>query len=91
VTIPTRSGDPARPYANLLPLVETLIAAGNELVDDGFLMNPDGWRCRLRQPLDLQLVREKFNLPENIQLSEEFDSVLDRSSWCVIEGPGSGH
>lgn len=84
-----RSPDPARPYANLLPIVDALLSRGNVLLDGGFLLNPDGWRCRFTSRLALDAVEDAFELPENIQRSREHDSILDRFTWCSIEGPGA--
>ena len=84
--ISRESGDNAKPYENLLPVVDFLAANGNRPVDGGFLLNPDGWRCRMSEPLDFCLVRENFKLPDTLLFSH--DSILDRSTWCVIEGPG---
>ncbi len=81
------SGEAQRPFANLLPLVDALLEGGNALVDDGFVPNPDGWRCRLTRPIDFDLVRDRFEIPDTIQLSPEHDTILDRLTWCSIEGP----
>jgi hypothetical protein len=83
------SGYEDRPFANLQPIVDLLLAGGNALEDDGFLLNPDGWRCRLVRPIDFELIQCNFHIPKNIHLSPEFDSVLDRGTWCSIEGPGA--
>jgi hypothetical protein len=83
------SEDPARPWLNLIPIVEFLEAHGNTLLDGGFILNPDGWRCRMSVSLDLEGIRENFILPKTIFLSDSHDSVLDKRSWCVIEGPGA--
>lgn len=92
IEISDRSEDEARPYKNLVPIVEFLVAHQNDLLDGGFLLNPDGWRCRMSKPLDLVLVRQHFALPDTILVSDCHDSILDQLSWCVIEGPGArGH
>lgn len=78
-----------RPFLNLLPLVEAFVDGGNSLEDGGFLLNPDGWRCRLVRAIDFELIRETFEIPDNVQLSPEHDTVLDRLTWCSIEGPGA--
>ena len=84
-----RSHDDRRPFANLLPLVDVLLRGGNALEDDGFVLNPDGWRCRLTDPLDFGLIHANFELPDNIELSCENDTILDKLTWCSIEGPGA--
>ncbi len=84
-----KSADPERPFANLLPIVDALIRSGNEALDEGFRLNPDGWRCRLARPLDFSLIRETFDIPSNVVLSPDHDTILDRLTWCSIEGPGA--
>ena len=87
--IARESLDPRKPYANLLPLVDALVRSGNTLADGGFVVNPDGWRCRFTQRLDIQFIGEQFKLPGTVQVSEEYDTILDRLTWCSIEGPGA--
>jgi hypothetical protein len=89
IVLPSRSDDAARPFANLLLIVDALVSRGNQFADGGFVLNPDGWRCRLTKPLDFEVITELFELPDNVQLSRETDTVLDRATWCSIEGPGA--
>jgi hypothetical protein len=89
IEIADASPDENRPYANLLPIVNFLSSHGNVPTDGGFILNPDGWRCRFDKPLDLNAVRSSFRLPKNVTVSETHDSVLDTGSWCSIEGPGA--
>lgn len=87
--IDARSSDPAAPYNNLSPIVDLLVKAGNATSDGGFILNPDGWRCRMRRRLDFDLVTEAFELPPTIRVSRVHDSILDTLTWCSIEGQGS--
>jgi hypothetical protein len=89
VIIDRTSNDAARPFGNLLPIVEALVANGNVRLDGGFVLNQGGWQCRLMDPIDWNVVRDRFELPSNVELSEEYDSILDRLSWCAVEGPGA--
>jgi hypothetical protein len=66
-----------------------LVEAGNEVLDGGFLLSNAGWGCRVARPIDGDLLLATFTLPTNIEFSPEFDTVLDRLSWCSIEGPGA--
>jgi hypothetical protein len=91
VVIERSSPDPARPYANLLPIVEALVAAGNKTRDGGFTMDQAGWRCVMLRPLDLEYVADRFEIPATISLSREHDTIHDRLSWVAIEGPGARH
>lgn len=84
------SPDENQPYLNLMPLVNALKEGGNEALDGGFRPDPHGgWRCRMARSLDVAKLRTDFEIPETISLSEEWDSILDRLTWCVIEGPGA--
>jgi hypothetical protein len=83
------SPDPDRPFANLLPILDLLLRSGNQTLDGGFILNQDGWRCRLRDSLDFEAIRRSFQLPNTVNLSERHDSVLDKNSWCSLEGPNA--
>jgi hypothetical protein len=85
------SPDGNLPYLNLAPIAAALVEMGNETLDGGFVLNPDGWRCRLAKPIDFAFVRTAFEVPPSIDLSEAFDTVHDRRSWCSIEGPGASN
>jgi hypothetical protein len=89
IQISEMSEDTARPWLNLMPIVDFLRAGGNTPTDGGFILNPDGWRCRMAATLDLERIRDNFVLPKTVFLSDSHDSVLDKNSWCVIEGPGA--
>jgi len=83
---PTPS-DVRRPYTHLLPIVHTLLKAGNEsMYDSLFFLDKDGWRCDLKKPIDFALVREQFVLPNSISLSEKCDSILCENTWVEIQG-----
>jgi hypothetical protein len=71
-------------------MVDLLLSLGNVALDGGFVMNPDGWRCRLGHPIDFETVRRKLEVPASINLSDVHDTILDTLSWCSIEGPGAG-
>lgn len=88
--IDANSPDPSRPFLNLLPLIDALVAKGNACVGSGFILEPDGWRCRLRKPIDFRFLSANFTLPPNIRVSTAHDTVLDEWSWASIEGPGAG-
>jgi hypothetical protein len=82
--------DRTDPCARLKTIVDALVSTGNSVIDGGFVLNPDGWRCRLTAPINFDLVRSNFDFPVAVVLSEETDSILDRDTWCVLEGPGTG-
>jgi hypothetical protein len=87
-------GDPdgALPYANLLPLIDTLLAHGNALAFDGdpFLLSRDGWCCQLRDPIDFDLVEATFVLPATIICPRRHDGIVDVLTRSFIKGPGWG-
>lgn len=84
-----KSAISGQPYANLLPIVDVLLRDGNVALDGGFILNPDGWRCRLGHPIDFEVVRREFEVPSSINLSDSHDTILDTQSWISIEGPGA--
>lgn len=88
-------GDPGSPkrYSNLLPVVELLLAHGNryaEGYEEGFALDPrgGGYICELALPIDFDLLEREVVLPPTITAKRKYDSVLDRSTWCMISGPG---
>jgi hypothetical protein len=90
IVIRAKSRDEAAPFSNLLPIVDLLARRGNSLVDGGFILTPAGWQCRLSDRMNLDLVLSEFVLPPSVETSVEYDTILDRLSWCVIMGPGAG-
>jgi hypothetical protein len=72
-----------------MPLVTAMVERGNTAIDGGFILNPDGWRCRMSEMLDFDLISDLFVLPANVHLAADLDTVLDRLTWCSIEGPGA--
>lgn len=88
------SGDSgaAKPYANLLPLVDVLRGHGNTLLfnGDGFFLTQDGWCCELRDPIDFDFVEATFVFPESIVFSRQHDRIVDNLTHAEINGPG-GH
>lgn len=87
--IDRQSSDSRKPYLHLLPIVNELVARGNAQLDDGFGMDQSGWSCQLRESIDFDLVRSRFELPDTIILGEAHDSIHDTLAWIVIEGPGA--
>jgi len=87
--IDQRSTEAGKPYANLLPIVEFLVSRGNIAIEGGFVLTQGGWGCLLERPIDFDAVRAEFETPPTVILSESDDSILDRLSWCSIEGPGA--
>lgn len=85
----------AKPYTHLEPIVELLLAAGNELSDPlsnfplqgkGFYMDRDGWKCDLKMPIDIKLVTSRFDIPPSIIISEKNNSILCQNTWVEIRG-----
>jgi hypothetical protein len=87
--IDIQSRDPEHPYANLLPIADKLIAHGNSYAEGGFRLTQGGWECQLTMPIDFALVARFFSIPASIDASPDYDTILDRQSWCAIEGPGA--
>lgn len=77
------------PYASLMPVVLLLEEHGNVQLDGGFLNSPSGWYCRMRDPIDVNLVEGALALPSEWVVSHGNDTILDRTTWCAILGPGA--
>jgi hypothetical protein len=77
-----------RPFRNLLPIVDALVAHGNRVRPPGrpFYQDRDGWRCDLVAPIEFELIERLFELPSMIEVSRTWGTVLDRDTWIVIEG-----
>ena len=90
ITIVSGDSGAARPYANLLPLVEKLRIGGNALIfdGDGFLLVKDSWCCELRDPIDFDVVEATFVLPEAIVCLRQQDRIVDSLTGSEIGGPG---
>lgn len=81
--------DPKRPYSHLQPLVDALVNGGNAVVEQGFHLDKDGWRCQLRRPIDFGLLRRQFTIPASILLSDQHDTILCQNTWAEIHGGAS--
>ena len=89
VKIEAQPRDARHPYTHLKLLVEALLQAGNESIyDNTFFLDKDGWRCDLKKSIDFELVRQRFELPPSISLSEKHDSILCENTWVEIQGHG---
>lgn len=90
ITIVSGDSGAARPYANLLPLVEKLRACGNALIfdGDGFLLVQDSWCCELRDQIDFDVVEATFVLPESIVCLRRQDRIIDSLTRAEISGSG---
>ena len=77
------------PCERLAPIVEALLGAGNVPSTNGFVMRPDGFVLSLAYPIDFKLVRDTCDVPRGVVLGEDSDTILDRLTWCSIEGPGA--
>jgi len=63
-------------YAFLDPVVDLLLASGNELATEyRWGSNPTGYFCLMRHPLDLGLVAANFDLPPSVVLDQKFGAV----------------
>jgi len=81
------SDDSARPFEHLLPIVEALLDEGNtSRHEDLFVLEKDGWRCDLHNPIDFDFLEKRFDVPVSIRLSRQHGSILDEHSWIEIQG-----
>lgn len=87
VRILSQPSDSATPFIHLEPIVRALIDDGNAtLATSWFSLDQDGWHCLLRDPINFDLLEEKFEFPESINLSREDDAILDTLTWVEIKG-----
>ena len=77
---------------HLVPLVQELLARGNELFtppkpDDGFVPFKDGWVCQLVHPItkdDWAALNETFDIPPTIYHFAHM--IRDSANWVDIIG-----
>jgi hypothetical protein len=89
------------PYEHLIPVVGALIASGNRLADSAavdrqtsaglqagpyFYRTQGGWICLLADPIDFDLLRERFEFPSSVRLNEERDVIACDRTWIEIVG-----
>jgi hypothetical protein len=96
INIAPSSPDLKRPYLHLYPLVKFLLENGNKLDasnpkfqpnEFGFYRDRDGWISDMQYPINFNLIKENFNLPPTIHLSEEHHGIFCHLSWNGIIGP----
>jgi len=76
-------------YSHLEPIVEFLVTQNHSSVTRPlWYQDRDGWRCDLASPLPFDLLRERFEFPSSILLSESHGSILCQNTWIVIRGSG---
>jgi hypothetical protein len=95
IVIEPESPSGVKPYEHLKPIVEALIADGNEPssahgsipIDDlEFYKNRDGWICVLSDPINFALIAAIFELPSSIKINEKENTVFCERSWVEICG-----
>jgi hypothetical protein len=75
------------PYNHLQPIVDLLIANGNESRHpETFYPTKDGWLCSLKKKIDFDLLRDNLEIPESIKLDEEDGSIFDTLAFIEIRG-----
>ena len=87
------SGESARPYSHLLPVLEAEIRWGNRVLDDGFRALPDGWfAATLMRPLHVDRLRDVFEFPAHIRVGRHDDGttfVIDGENRVRLVAPGA--
>ncbi|WP_152426528.1 hypothetical protein [Cesiribacter andamanensis] len=96
IQIPESSPDPGSVDAHLRPIIDFLIARGNQPLSQGF--NKDKWGLRsfsFKKPLPAELIRRKFSFPENIKVAEYNTYggavVVDMKHALIIRQEGESH
>jgi hypothetical protein len=75
------------PYNHLQPIVDLLIANGNESkYPEIFFPTKEGWQCRLKKKIDFALLRDNLEIPGTIQLDEEDGTIFDTLAFIEIIG-----
>ena len=77
-------------YSHLLPLVQALVDAGNEIIPDrhtkaAFRYNQGGAYCPMSGPLRFDAVRDLPRRPE-VHFDEARDFITCRHCWAIIYG-----
>lgn len=77
-------------FSHLLPLVEALLDAGNELLPHpastaAFRPSQGGYYCAMTGPLHFDAVRDLPRRAE-VQFDETNDSIFCRHCWTIIYG-----
>jgi hypothetical protein len=87
IALQQSSEDSLRPWANLEPIVQALVASGNFTLGEGvFNFDKDGWYCLLGKPIDFDYLDSLFIFPDNIRVSRADASIVDISTWIEIKG-----
>src|SRR4051812_4296630 len=78
-------------YEHLVPLVEALIAHGNELAHPPtgggvFSFNQGGPVAHLKKRIDWTWVQQNFELPELVRYDRRGDEIFDHRNWVSILG-----
>jgi hypothetical protein len=74
-------------WAHLQPLVDALVAAGNETRDGGFRPNQGGTDCYMRDPLDYDVLRPLVAQdPHRDRISMGDDRLDCLHCWAGIGG-----
>ena len=85
--------DEAAPFTHLVPLIDLLVAHGNQPLAMtranrwGFYRTQGGWMCAMRDPIDFSLIRRSFELPPSIRLNPAADAIYCDRTWIEIKGP----
>ncbi len=74
-------------YDHLLPIVDALIEGGNEpFHPQKFIPSQGGTYCPMKKRIDFDLIRARFELPDNIKLDDDQNSIFDTLSYLEILG-----
>jgi hypothetical protein len=72
-------------YEHLDPIVDALIADGNEIVgEERWKKTKDGWLCVVKDPINFSLVKQLFELPSTINCYEDRGTISCATTWSAI-------
>ena len=72
-------------FAHMQPLVDAMIQDGNR-VKAGWMLEKDGWSIYFADPIDFDMVSERFDLPASIRVAREQDGILCELTWSQMCG-----
>lgn len=74
-------------YTHLEPLVDYLLAQGNELARQVRWHNDmAAIICSLINPIDFDALEQHFAIPDHIRINREQHLIECDESWCTIQG-----
>lgn len=72
-------------YGHLVPIVDFLLANGNESINDYIWgNNRTGYFCHLKYEIDFKGILDRFELPESIKINQEKQVIDCLNTYSLI-------